>query len=284
MPALHSISAALLAALITCAPVSAQQQQDREARPGGVMIVIEGQQVIVNGNVRGMTNSDLLPTSQQVRAITIDDRVRELVQQLDEPDFTKREDATSALIDLRVENVQFYAMLEHGELSAEQRHRLLGALRERIVNAPRGALGIQMDVGPRAAMDRIGVTIIDLIAGMPAERVLRVGDRITHIADEPVFSSDDLIALVQGRRPGDVIDLTVQRPLRNDAGQPIRDDNGDQQYDTLKIEMELGDAERLNDPRNPASHTRLDLDRRREVAAAEQRYGDIARPIQIAQP
>lgn len=272
--------------LLFAAPAIAQQV-DVPPDGGGAMIIIDGERMFIEGNVRGTDNDDLLPTPQQLRAITITPEVRSLVGELDSPDFAEREKATRKLIDLRIENVQFYAMLERDELSAEQRSRLLAVIRERVVNAPRGALGIHMDVAGRPGVDgevREGVAVLDLIAGMPAERVLRVNDRITHIGDSRIFSAEDLIMLVQGRRPGDSVGLTVERVVRDDTNAIVRDENGKATFENLELTIKLGSVEQLHDTRGPAAPSRVELDRRREAAAALQRYGQFGRPLNLRLP
>lgn len=251
------------------AVTAAQGQRNREP----VLLHLPEQEMAID-------ESELLPSRQPLREIEINEQIREHVDQLDAEAWPDREAATRALIDSPLADSQMYAAMEQLELSAEQRQRLMNVLHERIANAPRGALGIRMDVAARFAnaprANRLqAVTVIDLIAGMPAEQVLRVQDRITHIDDVPIASPDDLIVHIQGRRPGEQVELTVLRPRRDDRGAVVLDDAEQPITDTLELSIELGSVESLRDPVTGATvpANRLTLQRRAELRAAESRYG-----------
>lgn len=279
-----------LASLVAC-PAFSQEDDRGNIRQGGAVIIIQDGRVVLEEQF-GDAAVDPLPTAQQLQAVIISQNVRDLVGQLDAPEFVAREQATRRLIDLRVDDVQLFAVFERGNLTAEQRHRLLYVVRERLLNTPRGALGIRMDVAQQANV-RIpgrdvvdedippGVKILEVIPGMPAERVLRVGDVITHIEGSLLKSSDDLIDLVQTRRPGDVITMQVQRPQRDENGRFINDAAGEAVTETLDLEITLGSVEGLHDPRIPTPPSRLDLERRRMLAAVVQRYGNKVQRLEV---
>lgn len=278
-----------LAIVVVLLATSVCLAQDDTVRPGGALIIIENNRIRIEGDAR-LLESDVIPTRQQLQIVSIQPVVRDLVAKLDSRDFADREAATRRLIDLNVDDVQLMALLERGEVSPEQRHRIFLILRERVLNKPRGALGIRMDAqqGQRflpgaadAENPALGVTILEVIAGMPAEGVLRVGDRITHINNVGISSSEDLIDLVQTRRPGEIIKLRVQRPRRNDDGQVAQDEAGEPVLDSLDLEITLGTVTDLHDPRTPAPPSRLEIERRRIIAAVEQRYGNQSRSLEI---
>lgn len=279
--------------LVVGAASAASVQDDR--RP--IRIVINNQPVVSQG---AAALDDVLPSPQQLQAVIISPAVRELVDQLDGPEFAERAWATRKLIDLRIDDNQLLAVLHRGELSAEQNHRLLFVMRQRLLNTPRGALGIRMDAArpvlPQNLQQHLpdadepapaalpGVLVLEVIPGMPAEGILRAGDRITHIDNTPVQISDDLIDLVQTRRPGDTIHMTVLRPKRDGQGRFINDAPDRADHDQVKLQIILGSVEKLHDPTMPTPPSRLELQRRRMLTAIEHRYGNKARAIEIKQP
>jgi hypothetical protein len=232
--------------------------------------------------------SDPLPSSAVLRQIELTEQVTQLVAQLDDPAWTQRQAATQALIKANIAESQLYAAFEQLALSPEQRQRLLYILRERITNAPRGAMGIRMDIAPGQILpapnqprEPQAVTIIDLIPGMPAERVLQIHDMITHIDDVRIGSPDDLIVHVQGRRPGDTVQVKLLRPQRDHRGVVEVDDTGMAITDQLEVELELGSFDDLHDPLTgaPAPANRLTIERRNQLAAAMARYGAKPRTV-----
>lgn len=56
-----------------------------------------------------------------------------------------------------------------------------------------------------------GAEISDLIAGMPAEEVLEVGDVIVAVDRRPVRDASDASGIIRGRQPGTTVELTVRR-------------------------------------------------------------------------
>jgi hypothetical protein len=217
-----------------------------------------------------------LPSIERVAAVeSFDSELLALVAQLNDATYQRRERAMRTLLDERFDNLQLCALLSREDLSLEQRHRLLFVLCEQIVNTPRGALGISMRIG-NLVNRRPGVEITDFVPGLPAERVLEVGDRITHINGRPIATQEDLIILVQTQRPGEEIHLTVDRPRRDERGDIVRDGDGAPTVETLNVSFELGSAAQLVDPRtgrSSAVNSAVAQHRRLEAQVARRRYG-----------
>lgn len=142
--------------------------------------------------------------------------VESLVGQLDAPSWRAREAATMAI-------AQAHGELSPDELSRrlieelltpEQRTRIIMALERRLLLLPKGALGVRMkEWGPdNKEAPQQGVRIIEVVAGLPAHGIFRPGDVITHMDDEPLRISADLIQIVQSHWPGDKLQIRAQRP------------------------------------------------------------------------
>ena len=62
--------------------------------------------------------------------------------------------------------------------------------------------------------DAVGVTIIEVVPDSPADEAgLEVGDVILALDGEPVYDITELSALVKLRRPGERVELTIQRDV-----------------------------------------------------------------------
>lgn len=167
----------------------------------------------------------------------------ECIARLDHPKFEVRQLASAELDAGTFPLEQLIAALARGSLTPEQHARLVAAACTRALALPRGALGIRM----QSSMDRIrpGVEISMLLPGMPAERVLRSGDRIERIGDVPVEASDELVATIQSRMPGDMVKLTVARARRDGRGRIQVGEDGVAIEDRVEVEVELADAAEL---------------------------------------
>ena len=171
--------------------------------------------------------------------VVISPELRDLVDRLADESFEERVRVTSELASLPCSDDELYALLERESISAEQRWRILAALRERLASRPAGAMGIRFS-------QLISEAIIEqVIPGMPAEKVLRAGDRITHINGQRIAGREDLVAHVQRRAPGSVVKLTVQRPRRDERGLPIVD-GGVEEFDEVNVDFELGSFDELD--------------------------------------
>ena len=201
----------------------------------------------------------VLPIEQITRA-RIPASVRESVTQLSSDSFVQRQAASATLRNSQVPDEVLMAVLDREQLGSEQRHRLLRVLDWRIRNRPRGAVGIRMSPG------RDGVLINELVPGLPAEDVLRVGDIIIRINDTKVRDNSDLVGVVQRLAPGTKIRMTVMRT--NGQGDP------NQPAERVDVEFPLGSYAKLdNDPdvlglSNPETSRRNAL-----MQAVEARYG-----------
>jgi hypothetical protein len=246
-------------------PVVAQlvQLDDRELRFGSVMVE--------------------LPDAEYLARLSIDPQIRAEVERLGDASFAAREEAMAHLLEAEFDRHQLYAMLEREPLSTEQRYRVLAVIRERLMNAPRGALGISADGFANArGGDAQGVRVGDLIPGLPAIEVLKIGDRITHIDEMPLRHMGELQVIVQSRRPGERVALTIERPRLDGQGQVILDANHQVTIDTIRIEMELGSADLLRTARGGGPIvSRVETERRVEAGKVSDRYLPQPRPIEV---
>lgn len=167
----------------------------------------------------------------------------ECIARLDDPKFDVRQRASAELDAGAFPLEEMIAALARGSLSPEQHARLVASACTRALALPRGALGIRM----QSSMDRVrpGVEISMLLPGMPAERVLRAGDRIERIGDITVEASDQLVAMIQSRVPGDAVRLTVARARRDERGRVQVGADGLSIEDRIEVEVELADAAEL---------------------------------------
>lgn len=191
-----------------------------------------------------------IPGEAQLKDVAIDPALQVLVDQLEHPSFDVREQATRALIESHPDRLQMYALLSRSKaLSPEQRYRVLTALRESLLRTPRGAIGISMQAMQQ--FDNLGtieIRVTDLIPGLPAEKVLKVGDRITQVDGRPLTMHDDLQFRVQCKKPGDTVRLTVKRAKVGEAAPPAVPGLDDAAlFETVEFELQLGSAESLRE-------------------------------------
>jgi hypothetical protein len=167
----------------------------------------------------------------------------ECIARLDDSRFEVRQRASAELESGTFPLEELIAALVRGRLSPEQHARLVAAACTRALAMPRGALGIRM----QSSMDRVrpGVEISMLLPGMPAERVLRAGDRIERIGDVAVETSEQLVTMIQSRTPGETVSLTVARPRRDERGRIQVGEDGMTVEDRVGVEVELADAAEL---------------------------------------
>jgi Lon-like protease len=66
-------------------------------------------------------------------------------------------------------------------------------------------------LGYTVTADAPRVTVVQACAGAPAYGNIEVGDQVVALGDEPVTSSSQLVALVRAHKPGDTLDITVDR-------------------------------------------------------------------------
>jgi hypothetical protein len=217
---------------------------------------------------------------ENLDTITISPQLRDLVRRLDDESFQERVRVTEELVALRCADDEFYAVLDREPISAEQRWRILAALRERLATRPSGAMGIRFS---RLINEAV---IEQVIPGMPAERVLQAGDRITHINGQLLAGREDLVAHVQRRPPGSIIKLTIQRPQRDPRGLPIIDPGLGQQFDVVNVDLELGSLEELDRisrelGEGPVQQSAVQRERINLAQTAAQRFSPKPTPVQI---
>ncbi len=162
-------------------------------------------------------------------------------------------------------------------------------MRDRVLNKPRGAVGIRVD--RRFWPDQI--VIQELLPELPARRVLEIGDRITHVEGEPLVSWDAFVRAVQSRLPGSTVSITIERPIG--VRKPRRDARIDPQapegegpavtVEKMEIELELGSAEKLRDPNTgqPSQGGPVLVERQSEADQAMQTWGPKPRQIEITE-
>lgn len=207
-----------------------------------------------------------LPPDATLRGRAVPEAIRTAIETLDSPSWDEREKATRTLLEARLELDDLYASLADPAIPAERRERLLGITLERIVNSPRGALGVRMDLGRE---DGVGVRITATIPGMPAERHLEPDDLVVAIEGRAVNDREDLVRTVQGMAPGDEVRVEALRPTRDERGKIRVDGEGRPVTRRIEVTFPLGstrDLERNGDPgttllSNPVSAERVELAR-----------------------
>ncbi len=180
-----------------------------------------------------------------IRTAKVPVDVRPLVNLLDGGEWAIREEAARSLEAHPTRDEALLRILDQDELTEEQRQRLMNVIARRILLRERGALGIRMNTRVGFAEGGIaGVEITQLIAGLPAERVLKVGDVITRIDERDIRVNTDLITHVQRMQPGQVIDVRVLRPRALPVGEAPGVDwirvEGDRWFEPVEVEFALG--------------------------------------------
>jgi len=214
---------------------------------------------------------------ERLSTVRVGEAAVRAVAQLDDASFEARQAASRALMDSSIGDDEIWAILDREGLSQEARQRLLEASCRRILERPRGALGIRMG---NAAPPRRGVLVQSTVPGLPADGVLRPGDVIHAVDGKAVATSNDLAAVLQARLPGQEIRLEVMRQERDAVGRPLQDPKGQPVQRELELRLPLGDFAQLERPVpgepaggfNPAA----EVARRRrlvQVAILQARFG-----------
>ena len=215
-------------------------------------------------------------------AVEIDPRLSRLVERLEDASYTGREEATERLIEDGFDNAQIYAVLARRELSLEQRHRLLTIVCQRLLETPRGAVGIAFSPPPGPGHP-FEIVVRDLLPDLPARHVLMIGDRITHVDGRPLQDGHHFIISVQSKKPGEPIRLTLNRAKRDENQERVRDEQGQLVYETLEVELQLGSTEKLRDADGnpPREEGPVVSSRKAEALQATLRFAPRPRLIQI---
>jgi hypothetical protein len=154
-------------------------------------------------------------------------------------------------------------------------------LEQRIMLAPRGALGVRME-GP--LMRETGVRITGLVPGMPAERVLKVGDLIREVDGQPLLDRSDLIRAVQSMPPGLEVQLVVRRTMRDADGKVLVGDDGLERVEELKIKMRLGSTEDLDEKGDAQGAVANAMSPQRAIQVEEARRRFLPSPAKVDFP
>ncbi|MBC24340.1 MAG: hypothetical protein CMJ32_10550 [Phycisphaerae bacterium] len=223
----------------------------------------------------------LLSRRDMLGNISLDPQLLEKAMLLDSDDLSVRIKAEQFLLSTPAEHEQFLVLLSMERMGNEQRHRLLTILRHRILMAPRGALGIVME--PRNGM-LAGIEVMEVLRGMPAEGILRAGDRITHIDQQEVRINSDLIEIIQSMPPGHEVQLSILR-RKPRAPERLQADDRQQELAQMSITVALGSVDQLdrfgsND--NPRTN-RVLMERRDLLRHAEAVLGPVAIEIPVFQ-
>ena len=184
-----------------------------------------------------------LPSEETLRARTVGEPAATLIAQLASTAYAERRSASERLLSTEVPIEDLLAALAKAELSPEQHHRLLAIAFDRIVNAPRGALGIQMN--PARAGEG-GVRITRVIPGFPAEKHLQVDDLVVAIDGRAVRDVSDLRMIVQGQPPGTAVRVEAIRAERDERGKPKLDGAGAPMTKRIDVRVPLGSKRELD--------------------------------------
>jgi hypothetical protein len=261
-----SIAATALAAALLSDPECLGQIEGRLQAPDGF----------------SRTDSISAPFSREyLRQIPVDSDVLAAVALLESEHYAVREAATEQLLKDDERRMQLYALLAGDGLTVEQRYRVLQVVRDQLVNTPRGALGIEMAPFLPARGEALEIRINNLIAGLPAERVLQVGDRIIAIDSQPLFMEDDLQNRVQSKRPGEKVSVMVRRPKVDDNGKVIKDAAEEPVTETLVFEIELGSAEILDQQRDRVVVRPSTVQASRRIEAKAIMYAYAPQPLPL---
>ncbi len=201
--------------------------------------------------------------SEEVLAnVRISAKVLSLVADLDSHEFAQRQAASARLSDPTVTTEEVFAILVRGNLSDEQRERLLTVAREKVLALPRGALGIRMQVSGNP--EKPGVEVLMLLPDMPAASVLKIGDRIESIDGKPVKTSNDLVDIIQSKVPGDSVKMSVARQQRDEREKPKLDGKGGFVEEHVEVQVDLTSATNLDkfEGQFPTSSRSMVLERR----------------------
>ena len=217
--------------------------------PVKVKIEAIGGQQLWRGDIM---QSPILPAPEVVRLwseevlanVRISAKVLSLVADLDSHEFAQRQTATARLSDPTVTTEEVFAILVRGNLSDEQRERLLTVAREKVLALPRGALGIRMQVSGNP--EKPGVEVQMLLPDMPAASVLKIGDRIESIDGKPVKTSNDLVDIIQSKVPGVSVKLSVARQQRDEREKPKLDGKGGFVEEHVEVQVDLTSATNLD--------------------------------------
>lgn len=218
---------------------------------------------------RDFLTSAQLPSDEYLRELEIPAAVLKNVVRLGDLKWEVRDAAARELFELAVADEIFLSVLLQADLDLEQRARLVSIVSRRISEAPRGAVGIRMrrGVGVEA-----GVVVEAVIEGMPGEKFMRAGDRITGIDGTAVVTSEDLTSIVQSRVPGQAIRVDIVRKLVDERGVTVVGNDGRPKTEEIRVEFPLGSVAQLDSRGGVSSSSRVLASRARIVDAIRIRF------------
>lgn len=193
----------------------------------------------------------LMPAPEVVRlwapetlaSVKLSNSILTAVAELDSREYARREAASAKLLAPQVTPEEIFALLVRGDLSDEQCERLLSIAQAKVLGLPRGALGLRMQ--PSGDPLHPGVEVIMLLPGMPAERFLKLGDRVESIDSRPIGTSNDLVEIVQSKLPGESVRIAIARPQRDERGRPKLNPDGASVEDPMVFDVPLTSASDL---------------------------------------
>ncbi len=236
-----SLACFVLASL--CAPVAVAQDIGAEAEELVIQVKPEDPIQLLPPAIT--SDKTYLPSAAELNEVQIDERLRLCIKSLGDPIYAVREAATVELRTGDFVRLQMYAVLSRLDLTGEQRYRLTSAVQDDLLLTPRGAVGISVTDQSRRENK---IVVGRLLPDLPAQDLLHVGDRITHLQGKPLPNWRAFVKEVQTREPGAKITVTVERiisPRRTNRRQIGVEEP---KFTTLDIEIELGSAEMLRDP------------------------------------
>jgi PDZ domain-containing protein len=95
-----------------------------------------------------------------------------------------------------------------GESEQEYSERQSFVMKDSQSNAIQAAY---REAGVTFHSDNEGIVVLQVLANMPASKVLQAGDYIRQIDDLPVTKLDDLLAYIRGKKPGEKVNMTYER-------------------------------------------------------------------------
>jgi len=231
-------------------PAAVRAAQDPQRKPDAAPAELRRQQESIPGTAAEQAAGIALPSEESLRSRPIAEPVRELIVRLGSASYAERRAASERLLEPTIPLDDLLAALAQGSLSPEQHHRILAIAFDRIVNAPRGALGIQMN----PARGEPGVRISRVIPGFPAERHLQVDDLVVAIDGRAIRDANDLRLIVQGQPPGTMVRVEAIRAERDERGKPKLDAAGAPITKRIDVRVGLGSKRELDnaEPANGA--------------------------------
>jgi hypothetical protein len=218
---------------------------ERQAEP---MLPAEGQRPRARGPRLRQFAEPALPddgglmealSRERLASVRVGEVARKAAGELDAAEFARREAASATLLDPAITDPELWAMLDRDPLPREARERLLDAACRRILERPRGALGIRMG---NVAPPRSGVMVQSTVPGLPADRVLLPGDVVQRVDGAEVNSIEDMANELQSRAPGQEVRLQLVRAERDAAGKPLQGPDGRPVERQVEIRVPLGNA------------------------------------------